>query len=101
VAFVLGLIEYVEPDNALIERLAGFTRQAIVSYVPPGGNIATVEARSRLDWRRHESLDETEARFQEAGFVRRSAEILRDTSVLWLWERPDPPDRGDRESQSR
>jgi hypothetical protein len=98
VAFVLGLIEYVEPENAFIERLAGFARQAIVSYVPPGGDVSTAEARARLDWRRHESLDETEARFQAAGFVRRSAEILRDTSVLWLWEQPNPPDREDRES---
>ncbi len=86
-AFLLGVIEYIDPSDPLVERLAGFARQAVVSYVTAGLSVLSLEKRVELGWQRHETAEQTKARFASAGYRLIDQTMADDEqTTIWLWE---------------
>jgi hypothetical protein len=84
--FMLGLIEYIEPRDPIIERLSAFTTDVVASYVAFDETRVSQADRVRLSWVRHETKAATEARFAAAGFrCVDEASVDGGLTTLWLW----------------
>jgi hypothetical protein len=88
VAFLLGVIEYIEADHSIIEQLSDYTKQAVVSYVGFDESRLPLADRKQAGWVRHETEAATAERFEAAGFRLVDAVKVEDgRTTVWLWER--------------
>jgi hypothetical protein len=90
-AFCLGVLEYLPPDNAFISRLRSRCRFAVVSFVYMGSAFpAGASERAALGWRSHFDRPAFEQEFGNRGFARVDFRTTNDDQTgLWLWAAPD------------